>query len=263
MIWKSKNRLRRVLYFSRQFGLDPISLIASLMGSGKFVSSYIKFSLTTMKSEHHQFPIKLSPVLKDYRESAGVADGHYFWQDLICAQWINQRNPDRHLDVASRIDGFIAHLLAFRKVTILDIRPLKAEIPNLEVILGDAQKELPKSAREFSSVSSLHSIEHFGLGRYGDKLDIAGHEIGLQNIAASVSRGGTLYLSFPIGNPVVEFNAQRIIHPTWPLKLLKDFVLEEFVLIPWKGEPTFGLSPTDVDLNAWGQAGLYRFIRNS
>jgi hypothetical protein len=202
-------------------------------------------------------------VLNDYRATAGTADGHYFWQDLICAKWIFQRNPEAHFDVASRIDGFVAHLLTFRKVTILDIRPLETKIPNLEVILGDAQKELSTIAINFPSVSSLHSIEHFGLGRYGDKLDIAGHEKGLKNIATTVRKGGTLYLSFPIGAEAVEFNAQRIIDPLWPLQILEDFTLEEFVLIPWRGEPSFGLDPTEVDLNTRGQAGLYRFVRNA
>jgi hypothetical protein len=70
-----------------------------------------------------------------------------------------------------------------------------------------------------------------------------------------------LYISFPIGEESVEFNAQRIIDPLWPEKILKDFKLEEFILIPWKGAPKFGLNPTDVDKKIQGQAGLYKFKR--
>ncbi len=202
-------------------------------------------------------------MLKDYRDSAGSAKGHYFWQDLICARWIFERSPQSHFDVASRVDGFIAHLLSFREVTILDIRPLEVEIPNLTVTLGDAQGDLSHLKGKFPSVSSLHSIEHFGLGRYGDTLDSDGHEKGLRNIAGCVASGGTLYVSFPIGSAGVEFNAQRIINPLWAEKILTDFSLEEFVLIPWKDQPVYGLKPTDVDTAVWGQAGLYRFKRNN
>jgi hypothetical protein len=46
-----------------------------------------------------------------------------------------------------------------------------------------------------------------------------------------------------------------------PERILKNFKLEEFVLIPWKGAPKFGLNPKDVDKKIWGQAGLYKFRR--
>ena len=205
--------------------------------------------------------ILLSPVLKDYKESAGSAAGHYFWQDLICAQWVNSANPRSHFDVASRVDGFVAHLLASREVTILDIRPLTVTIPKLKVILGDAQSTLSDQAGKFPSVSSLHSIEHFGLGRYGDLLDPNGHEKGLRNISSCVSPGGYLYVSFPIGKATVEFNAQRIIDPEWPQEFLPNFILEEFVLIPWRDQPIYGVEPREVDKSIWGQAGLYKFKR--
>jgi hypothetical protein len=221
-----------------------------------------KFKGLNSKSSSYKLSISLSPVLKDYWDSAGSATGHYFWQDLICARWIFDGRPSSHFDVASRVDGFIAHLLSFREVTILDIRPLDVIIPNLTVTLGDAQNDLSHLKGKYSSVSSLHSIEHFGLGRYGDNLDSEGHEKGLKNIAGCVSEKGALYVSFPIGKAAVEFNAQRIIDPLWAVRVLTDFTLEEFVLIPWKDQPVYGLSPEDVDTSVWGQAGVYRFKRN-
>jgi hypothetical protein len=92
-------------------------------------------------------------------------------------------------------------------------------------------------------------------------MDSEGHEKGLKNIAGCVASGGTLYVSFPIGNAAVEFNAQRIIDPLWAERELTNFTLEEFVLIPWKDQPIYGLSPRDVDASVWGQAGLYKFKR--
>jgi len=233
----------------------------SLRGLPKYLRDLIQFRSKAKLVSGEKIHISHSPVLADYRANSGSARGHYFWQDLICAQWIFKANPADHFDVASRIDGFVAHLLSFRKVSILDIRPLGVTVPNLEVQLGDAQSNLEQFVNRFPSVSSLHSIEHFGLGRYGDILDPNGHKRGLRNIANCVDRGGILYVSFPIGMAAVEFNAQRIIDPMWPIDELPDFQLEEFVLIPWTDEPIFGTHPKDVNLNISGQAGLYRFKR--
>jgi hypothetical protein len=191
-----------------------------------------------------------------------LADGHYFWQDLICARWIFENNAENHLDIGSRLDGFIAHLLAFRKVTVLDIRPLHNDrIDGLTYCQGDAQSELSSYHEKFDSVSSLHSIEHFGLGRYGDSLQADGHIRGLINIAQCVSRGGVLYVSFPIGFDKVEFNAQRIIDPTKILEAIDGFEIEKICIIPWKGEPEFLKSIQDINLQKHGQVGLFQIRR--
>ena len=245
----------------RQLGFDPVVFKLAWIGFPKYVRDLIAFRLLSRNCANKRKQISLSPVFGDHRVSSGAARGHYFWQDLICAQWIYKANPAEHFDIASRVDGFVAHLLSFRKVSILDIRPLGVVVPNLDVQLGDAQSSLEEFAERYTSVSSLHSIEHFGLGRYGDELDPDGHRKGLQNIAECVAKNGLLYVSFPIGIASVEFNAQRIIHPLWPIEQLPNFKLEEFVLIPWSDEPIFGMHPNDVNLTISGQAGLYRFKR--
>ncbi len=205
--------------------------------------------------------VLLLPTLTDRQKESGAADGHYFWQDLICAKWIYKQKTQKHIDIGSRIDGFIAHLLTFMDVIVLDVRPLKSNIPGLTVLIGNAQEELLSQVGSFESVSSLHSIEHFGLGRYGDKLDVNGHLKGLSNIANCVEVGGSLYVSLPIGVASIQFNSQRIVDPLWAVENLPNFDLEEFVLIPWRGVPRFNLTPREVDKFVWGQAGLYKFKR--
>lgn len=252
---KRKSTLRKVLYFLRQIGLDPVRTLSAFRGTHRFVIDLYKFfRLSPNKKE-----LKLSPVLLDFKANAGSSDGHYFWQDLITAQWIYSMKSDSHLDVGSRIDGFIAHLLTFRAVTLLDIRPASINIPNLSIVIGDAQQNLKQKIGMFNSVSSLHSLEHFGLGRYGDPIDPSGHQKGLRSIAECVEEGGSLFVSFPIGIPQTQFNEQRILDPLWPLKELPEFRLYKFVLIPWKGAPRENLLPSDVDISIVGQAGLYWF----
>lgn len=247
--------MRRFIYILRQFGFDPIRFLNASQFFFRYLKNYVSFRTASSSSTKFKF----LPSLNDFNDSAGAADGHYFWQDLICAQWINEENPDKHFDVGSRVDGFIAHLLASREITLLDIRPLPYQIPRLTVLEGDIQIESQQSAQLYSSVSSLHSIEHFGLGRYMDPIDPLGHEKGLLNLAAMVNTEGSLYVSFPIGAATVEFNSQRIIDPIWPQKILDGFVLERFVLIPWKGTPMNNILPSQVDRNIFGQAGLYKF----
>lgn len=247
--------MRRFIYVLRQFGLDPIRFLNATRNIFRYTKGFLYFR--TQKSIITK--VKFLPSLNDFKDSAGAADGHYFWQDLICAQWINDENPEKHFDVGSRVDGFIAHLLASREVVLLDIRPLPYNIPRLTMVEGDIQSINQRPYGSYTSVSSLHSIEHFGLGRYMDPIDPFGHEKGLQNLASLVAEEGSLYISFPIGTHVVEFNSQRIIDPLWPEQILKDFALEKFVLIPWKGAPKYGTSPSDVDRDKWGQAGLYKF----
>jgi hypothetical protein len=249
-------RFRNFLYVLRQFGFDPIKAINSFSYILKFLVSSIKFR-KSMWGKNFIYV----PSLNDFSSKAGSADGHYFWQDFICSKWIFKASTKEHLDIGSRIDGFITSLLLFCKVTLIDIRPLDIEIEGLSYINADIQSGLPAYAAAFDSVSSLHCIEHFGLGRYNDPLNINGHEMGLLNISKLVSNNGYLYVSFPIGEELIEFNSQRIIDPLWPEKILNDFKLEEFVLIPWKGVPKFGLNPKDVDIKIWGQAGLYKFRR--
>jgi hypothetical protein len=205
--------------------------------------------------------MKFSIVLGDDKNPSSSADGHYFWQDLFCAKWIYQHQPSNHLDIGSRIDGFIANLLTFMEVTVLDVRESTAVIPGLKFLVGNAQEPLINLEGQFESVSSLHSIEHFGLGRYGDPLDPAGHQKGITNISKCVQLHGYLYVSFPVGKPRVEFNAQRIIHPNWAVEILENFRLEECLVIPWVGEPRILSSTTFVDTDVEGQAILYRFKR--
>src|ERR1700689_4816288 len=64
------------------------------------------------------------PILTDYDAEAGSARGHYFHQDLLVASFIHDRNPARHIDIGSRIDGFVAHVASFRNIEVMDIRAL-------------------------------------------------------------------------------------------------------------------------------------------
>lgn len=200
------------------------------------------------------------PHLSDTGAESGIAGGHYFWQDLIVAQRVARANPIRHVDLGSRIDGFVAHLLSFREVEVLDVREFHAEIPGLTFVRADGMTLAGVPDMSVESFSSLHALEHFGLGRYGDPLDPQGHIRGMLSAQRVLAREGVLYISFPIGPERVEFNGQRIIDPELPAKVMDGLQLVDFVAIPAVGTPIHGSAPREFRTER-GYCGLYQFIR--
>ena len=171
-------------------------------------------------------------ILYDYDDTAGQASGHYFHQDLLVAKLIFENNPQRHVDVASRVDGFVAYVASFREIEVFDVRPLGASVhENIKFIQADLMN--PREIGEVDSLSCLHAIEHFGLGRYNDPIDVNGHKKGIDNLVFMLKQGGRLYISFPVGmRNEVHFNAHRIFHPKWILEhssISKNLIRFDFV----------------------------------
>lgn len=178
------------------------------------------------------------PVLFDKGAQAGNVDSHYFYQDIIVANIIIKSGVKLHYDVGSRIDGLVSHLMAADiDVVQYDIRDfddinLGYGYPRLKFIKGDARDLSDVKDGTIDSISSLHAIEHFGLGRYGDDLDPYGHVRAMAALYRVLSKNGVLYLSVPVG--LVEkvcFNAHRIFSPEKICKMMDRCILKEFYLI--------------------------------
>lgn len=173
----------------------------------------------------------LRPCLADrYDSAATAARGHYFLQDLWAAQRVHRFNPELHVDVASRVDGFVAHVASFCPVEYLDIRPLAAKVPGLTCRQGTIC-ELPQADRSIRSLSCLHVLEHVGLGRYGDPVDPDAWKRGLSELQRVLAAGGQLLLGTPCGRPKVEFHAHRVFAPEHIVAALPELQLMEFSLI--------------------------------
>ena len=97
---------------------------------------------------------------------------------------------------------------------------------------------IPESLTDYcDSLSCLHALEHFGLGRYGDPVRWDGHLRGLDNLHRVLRSGGRLYLSVPIGPQRIEFNAHRVFAVDYLLGLLADkYVLERFSYVDDQGD---------------------------
>lgn len=173
---------------------------------------------------------ELRPMLGDRHSSAGSARGHYFLQDIWAAQHVYKYQAGKHVDVASRLDGFVGHVLSFCPVEYVDIRPLTAEVPGLSWVSGSIC-ELPFPDRSVTSLSCLHVIEHIGLGRYGDPVDPESWTIALAELSRVLAPGGQLLIGTPCGRPRTIFHAHRIFSPEHIISALPDLRLVEFSII--------------------------------
>lgn len=245
-------RIHRAFLFS---GIDATRL-ASLRFLPRYLAELSRFRRAGGRAD------VIYPVLADYREQAGTGRGHYFHQDLLVARFIFERNPRRHVDIGSRIDGFVAHVAAFRSIEVIDIRPLASPAEHRIVFRRGNMMELDASwVRSCDSLSCLHAIEHFGLGRYGDPIDPAGHLRGFRNLAAMLEPGGTLYLGMPIGRPAVHFNAHRVFAPTEALGWLQGaFELLRFDYVDDAGDLQLDARPEEVPPLEYG-CGIYTLRR--
>lgn len=223
--------LHRIFYI---FGGNWSKFKSSLFGWGWFFKDFLKILKQNNKLET-RWRVKIFPILHDKNEEGGVAKGQYFYQDIYVAKKIYEKNPPNHLDIASRIDGFVAHVSIFRTIDVMDIRPLTTQISNINFVQSDFMKS--QSNVQYDSISCLHAIEHFGLGRYGDSLDIEGHVKAFENLKKKLKSGGILYFSTQIGDQRIEFNAGRFFDLKYLFVMfLDDFDLMEFSYIDDNGD---------------------------
>ncbi len=162
---------------------------------------------------HGRIPSVVSSSLPDpQREDStgGVGIGTLFLPGpLGSSEKILSDGRDASLDIGSRIDGFVAHLLVFMPVTLVDLRRLDTSIEGLTFVNDDATTLGRFSDESVESISSLHAAEHFGLGRYGDAVDATACFRFIDSLKGFEAGWPPLFL-VPIGRERVGFNAHRV-----------------------------------------------------
>lgn len=204
------------------------------------------------------------PVIGD-RVKEAESVNNYFWQDLWAARLICQKRPQAHYDIGSRLSGFIAHVLSSGiPVKMIDIRPLPAAIEGLETIVDDATTLRQFEDNSIESLSALCSLEHFGLGRYGDPINPEACFICFEAIKRKLMPGVHVYISVPVGRERVEFNAHRVFYAETVIDCFSGLELAEFAYAA-NGELEIGddIHKYDED-NHDGEYryGLFHFVKN-
>ena len=256
----SRPAVRRLIEVACVAGINPYQLLSTARRMPRFIRELRAYR----RAETGEFPLDrgaLKPILVDYDAQAGVT-GHYFHQDLWAARSIIARRPPRHYDIGSRIDGFVAHLLAVMPVTVIDIRPLDVEVQGLSFQQGSVVNLEGLADASIDSLSTLHAIEHVGLGRYNDPIDPDGWRTAIAELVRVLRPGGRLYFSVPIGRQRVLFNANRVFKVSTIIDAFARLRLVSFAAVDDAGRFVPAASLTAFD-DANEACGLFEFTKDA
>jgi len=90
------------------------------------------------------------------------------------------------------------------EVTVLDQRRYPLTHPNLAVRTADLYDPQLRFDKPFDTIISVSTIEHLGLGRYGDVTWEDGDRAGVERLWSFLRPGGRLLASVPVGIPTVQ-----------------------------------------------------------
>lgn len=162
-------------------------------------------------------------------------DRHYIYHTAWAARILNKTKPRKHFDISSTL-YFSSIVSAFIPIKFYDFRPADLRLSNL--YSGEADlTSLPFKNDSISSLSCLHTVEHIGLGRYGDALDPEGDLKAIRELTRVLAPNGNLLFVVPIGRVAkIIFNAHRIYTYSQIMSYFNKLTLMEFVLIPEKNK---------------------------
>lgn len=208
-----------------------------------------------------RFPVKLSdayPCLTDKLKTTPF-DQHYIHHPAWAARKLAEIRPAKHVDFSS-ILNFSTIVSAFIPTDFYDYRPAEFKQPGFATGFADL-KSLPFSDNSFESISCMHTIEHIGLGRYGDELDPKGDLKAIAELKRVLATGGHLLFVTPVGKPKIEFNAHRIYSFEQIINYFSPLQLKEFALIPDEGGIITNAPPDLVAQQTYG-CGCFWFTRS-
>lgn len=199
------------------------------------------------------------PVLDD-RVTSTPFDQHYTYHPAWAARILAHTNPAEHIDISS-ILSFCTIVSAFVPVKFYDYRPAKLGLANLDSDFADL-KQLPFEDNSILSLSCMHTVEHVGLGRYGDELDPEGDIKAIKELKRVTAIGGNLLFVTPVGQPKLAFNAHRIYSFEQILDYFAGFELKQFSLIPDNGGLIEEATAAQADAQQYG-CGCFWFQKKS
>lgn len=173
------------------------------------------------------------PCLNDNTPFTGF-DRHYVFHVAWACRIVREINPPVHVDFSSSL-YFCTTLSAFVPVRFYDYRPADLNLSGMESLRGDLTR-IDFEDNSIDSISCLHTIEHVGLGRYGDPIDYDGDLKAIAELKRVVKPGGSLLFVTPVGRSRIQFNAHRIYAYDQVLSMFEGFELREFSLVPDKAE---------------------------
>lgn len=208
---------------------------AKLYLSPKKSMAYLKFI-----SDYRSFKKKSGDAIQWKNRSPRLGDNttnthfsrHYIYHPAWAARIISKINPKKHIDISSTLH-FSTIVSAFIHIDFYDYRPAKLNLTNITSKHANLLSlDFPNNS--IKSLSCMHTIEHIGLGRYGDEINPKGDIKAFSELERVLAPEGDLLIVVPIGKPKILFNAHRIYSYKQVLNALPKLKLKEFSLIPDK-----------------------------
>lgn len=197
-----------------------------------FIFLYSDYKQYSKKNKRERFPVQLiniKPYLKDNTNLTNF-DSHYIYHPAWAARIIAKTKPEKHFDISSSL-SFSTIISAFTAVKFYDYRPANINLSNMTSEKANLLS-LPFADNSISSLSCMHTVEHIGLGRYGDNIDPDADLKAINELKRVLAVEGNLLFVVPIGQSKLIFNAHRIYSYDQIIEYFKKFRLKEFTLIP-------------------------------
>lgn len=100
-----------------------------------------------------------------------------------------------------------AFVYGAKEVTMVEYQRVTTDYPGLSII---TYEEFTKSDIICDSTITISSVEHSGLGRYGDPLDPDGDLKAMKELLDRTKTGGLCFLAVPMGKDQILWNAHRV-----------------------------------------------------
>lgn len=192
----------------------------------KFGSEYYKNLKELLLNPPKGWNVQRSDICRDNNHHPTSFENY---ECIFAAKMIQRVKPESILDIGSYRQFIIGLLAGNYKVSVLDVRLILDDLMQNELRIDGDAKFIPRADNSFDCVLTLCSIEHFGLGRYGDDFDIDADIKAIKEIKRVLKPKGYLIFTTPIinGTPSIWFNAHRIYNYEEIIKFSKGFNIKE------------------------------------
>lgn len=207
-------------------------LYVRVISYGKFIFVFKDYVAFSRKNKHKRFSLPILDVLPCLFENIPYTrfDTHYVYHTAWAARKVKEIGAAIHVDISSSL-YFSSIVSAFTPVHFYDFRPAKLNLSGLVSEKGNLL-HLDFESNSIASLSCMHTVEHVGLGRYGDTIDPEGDVKAAKELSRVLAVGGSLIFVVPVGVPRIQFNAHRIYSYEMVMDLFPGLELKEVSLIP-------------------------------
>lgn len=231
----------------------------NITGLSTFRKQFIRFRESGGQGAT-RFPLdwnQRAPYLTDATTETPI-DYHYIYHPAWAARLVAKIKPSFHIDISSKLE-FSTILSAFIPVKFYDYRPAPLSLAGLDSSRADLM-QLPFENDSVHCISCMHTVEHVGLGRYGDEIDYNGDLKAIKELIRVTAPGGSIIFVTPVGQPKIMFNAHRIYGYHQVIEYFSGCTLSEFSLIDDNGKFITDAEPSLVAQQAYG-CGCFWFIK--